>query len=124
MNMFENAESYYSTLFHELIHSTGHESRLDRPELTESKHESKEYSIEELTAEMGSCFLKSFAGLPVQQLENSASYNNHWFMTLRNDKRFVFYAASEAQKAVNYIIGVGLDDVHTEKEFAEEDLPY
>ena len=122
MNKFETAEAYYSTLFHELIHSTGHESRLARTEAV-VKQASEAYSIEELTAEMGSCFLRSFAGLPDQQLENSVSYIGNWLKVLKNDKRFVFYAGSEAQKAVHYILGVGLD-VQTEQEFFEEDLPY
>jgi hypothetical protein len=60
---FRNAESYYAVLFHELVHSIGHESRLNRKEVTEKVvFGSESYSLEELTAEIGACFLNHSPG--------------------------------------------------------------
>ena len=107
---FERAEGYYATLFHELVHSTGHHSRLDRhgliqmEELNGSKHA---YSFEELVAELGSCFLQGNTGiLDGGQLANSAAYINGWLSVLRDDRRFLISAAASAQKAVDRILGV------------------
>jgi antirestriction protein ArdC len=75
MKTFKSVELYYGVLFHELIHSTGHASRLDRKEVTEKiVFGSEGYSLEELVAEIGSCFLLGSTGLPIQDLSNSASY--------------------------------------------------
>lgn len=107
---FGNAESYYSVLFHELVHSTGHESRLNRKEVTEKiVFGSESYSLEELTAEIGACFLKSFSGLPMDNLSQNASYIQNWLSVLRDDKRFIVKASSRAQRAVEYIMNVKVD---------------
>ena len=66
---FDKSEDYYGTLFHELVHSTGHGERLNRKELLESKGmRTDKYAIEELTAEMGASYLKAYAGIPIEQL--------------------------------------------------------
>jgi antirestriction protein ArdC len=102
---FETAEAYYSTLFHELVHSTGHEKRLARPGITDlSPFGTPSYSKEELIAEMGAAFLCGFAGIENITLGNSAAYIQGWLQKLRNDKKLVIVAAAQAQKAANYII--------------------
>ena len=101
---FNNQEEYYSTLFHELTHSTGHSSRLDRKTLTEyDGFGGENYSIEELVAEMGAAFLCGTAGIETQTIDNSSAYIAHWLRALKNDKRMVVTAAARAQKAADYI---------------------
>lgn len=104
---FLNSESYYGTLFHELVHSTGHNERLNRIELTNSKgFRTQEYAVEELTAEMGASYLKSYAGIPIEQLENNAAYIQGWLERLKNDKRFIVHSSAQAQKATDFILNV------------------
>jgi len=103
---FETAEEYYSTLFHELIHSTGHEKRLARPTVTDiSPFGTVSYSKEELIAEMGAAFLCGVAGIEDLTLDNSAAYIKGWLHKLRNDTYLVIMAAAQAQKAAHYILG-------------------
>ena len=104
---FDKSEDYYGALFHELVHSTGHGERLNRKDLLESQGmRSEKYAIEELTAEMGASYLKSHAGIPIEELENNASYIKSWLEHLKNDKKFIVYASSQAQKATDYILNV------------------
>ncbi len=104
---FDKSEDYYGALFHELIHATGHTERLNRKELLESKGmQSDNYAKEELTAEMGASYLKSHAGIPIEELENNASYIQSWLGHLKNDKKFIVYASSQAQKATDYILNI------------------
>ncbi len=104
--LFLTKEGYYATLFHELIHSTGHESRLARKSLLKAKHfGEEEYSQEELVAEIGAAFLSAQAGIQNERLtENSSSYIQSWLNALQGDKKMVVKAASEAQKASDYIL--------------------
>jgi antirestriction protein ArdC len=102
---FKSVEMYYGVLFHELIHSTGHQSRLNRKEVTSRiVFGGESYSLEELTAEMGACFLKSHCGINIDDLSNNAAYIQNWLEQLRNDKRFIIHASARAQKAVEYIL--------------------
>jgi len=102
---FVNDESYYSTLFHELVHSTGHESRLKRKELMENgTMKSESYSIEELTAEIGACYLNSYSGISEKQIENNVAYLQAWIGRLKDDKRFIVYSSSRAQQATDFIL--------------------
>jgi antirestriction protein ArdC len=101
---FINPESYYDTLFHELIHSTGHVSRLDRKELMDIEKGEEGFSLEELTAEIGACFLNSHAGIDTPVFSNNVAYIKGWLKRLNNDKRFIFFASSKAQRAVDYIL--------------------
>jgi antirestriction protein ArdC len=105
---FTTAEGYYATLFHELTHSTGHVSRLDRPDLTAGEGKrSASYAREELTAEMGASFLCAAAGLDTAQTgENAVAYIQSWLERLKNDKKLVLQAASKAQRAAKLILGV------------------
>ena len=103
---FDSEEHYYATLFHEMAHSTGHESRLARPGVTDrSRYGSHEYSQEELVAEMGAAFLAAEAGIDNEGLvEHSAAYLASWLKALRNDKKLVVFAGAQAQKAVDHIL--------------------
>lgn len=104
---FIDSGSYYGALFHELVHCTGHKERLCRKEITErNTFGSKPYAIEELTAEMGSCYLKSYAGIPIENLDNSAAYIQGWLEKLKKDKKFIVYASAQAQKATDFILNV------------------
>ncbi len=104
---FDTPENYYSTLFHELTHSTGHESRLNRKGITDPvRFGSHSYSKEELIAEMGSAFLSGHCGIEDRILDNSAAYINGWLGRLRNDPKLVVMAAAKAQKSSDYIKGV------------------
>lgn len=105
LKSFEKPEEYYGTLFHELIHSTGHTSRLNRKETMENfVFGSVPYSLEELMAEIGACYLKSFTGLDIEDMSNNAAYLSFWLRMLKDDKRFILKASGSAQKAVEYIL--------------------
>src|SRR5207248_10783292 len=99
---------FYSTIFHELIHSTGHVSRLNRKGINKSGEGfgSLTYSEEELVAEVGASFLNAKAGIVGQTIENSTSYSSHWLAALKNEKRMIILAAGQAQKAADYILNV------------------
>lgn len=107
LSRFESAESYHLTLFHELVHSTGHESRLNRASLVGADSSvMNEYSKEELVAEMGAAFLAMEADIVQDGHEQSAAYLQCWLETLRepNRKRWIVEAGSQAAKAVKYIL--------------------
>ena len=116
LGSFATAESHYSTLFHELIHSTGHQSRLNRKEIVEpNDYGSEQYGIEELTAEIGACYLSSVAGIVHQEFDNSMAYIKGWIERLKNDKRMIVYASGHAQRATDYILNV--------QSYPREDVP-
>ncbi len=105
MESFTNSESYYATLFHELVHSTGHFIRLNRREVMDlNEFGSEQYSMEELTAEIGACYLMSHTGILTSDITNTAAYIQSWLSKLRNDKRFIVYACAQAQRAVDFIL--------------------
>lgn len=101
---FESAEEYYSTLFHELVHSTGHESRLNRK--MGAKFGSAPYSREELIAEIGSAMLCGVSHIENATLDNSVAYIQGWSKALSSDSRMIVLAAQQAQKAADYIQGL------------------
>lgn len=104
---YEKPEEYYSTMFHEQIHSTGHLSRLNRPGIVETAaFGSENYSKEELVAEIGAAMLCAVAGIDNSTIENSAAYLNGWLRVLKNDKRLMIQAAAQAQRAADYVLGV------------------
>ncbi|MDF7821802.1 zincin-like metallopeptidase domain-containing protein [Runella sp. MFBS21] len=104
---FKKGSEYYHVLFHEMIHSTGHRSRLNREGIEEFKgFGSASYSKEELIAELGAAFLEKMAGIDTpEMLTNSAAYIKGWLKPLKEDKKFFFEACSKATKAVEYILG-------------------
>lgn len=108
--LFDSEAEYYNTLFHELIHSTGHESRLSRPGILASNgFGSSTYSKEELVAEMGAAFLSGVAGIEQTTIENSAAYLQSWIKILKGDPKLAIQAASQAQKAADHILGTFAD---------------
>ena len=103
---FDSETGYFTTLFHELVHSSGHKSRLNRTTLIESTgFGSDPYSKEELIAELGSAFLCGYAEIVDRTIDNSAAYLNGWLARLRHDRTLMVQAAAQAQKAADYIIG-------------------
>ena len=105
MEQFHSTAEYYSTAFHELTHSTGHRSRLDRLRST-AHFGSESYSKEELVAEIGAAALMNYTGLETSSsLHNSAAYIQSWLSVLRNDKRMIVTASGAAAKAFDYITG-------------------
>lgn len=106
MLAFNTADEYYSTLFHELVHWTGHPSRLNRFSLDPNSFKFDDnYSFEELVAEIGSAYLCNIANIVKPEiLTNQSAYIQGWLEKLKNDKKLIFKASSEAQKAVNYIL--------------------
>lgn len=101
---FRGEAEYYATAFHELTHSTGHSSRLKR--IKDGTHFWDEsYSKEELVAEMGSATIMNVLGLETDSsVRNNVAYIQSWIKALRNDKRLIVMAASQAGKAVNLIM--------------------
>jgi antirestriction protein ArdC len=105
INAYESNAEFYGTLFHELVHSVGHPKRLNREGLkSNASFGSKTYSFEELIAEIGACFLRTKCGIESKSIDNSVAYINSWIKVLENDNTFIFKAASEAQKAFNFIL--------------------
>ncbi len=105
MAQFAETAEYYSTAFHEMIHSTGHEKRLNR--LAAPAHfGSEDYSKEELCAEIGSAALLHHCGLETKSsFRNNTAYIQNWLQVLKSDKRFIVSAAGKAEKAFTYILG-------------------
>jgi len=104
---FASDDEFYCTLYHETVHCSGHEKRLNRPGLTDrSGFGSEQYSKEELVAEMGAAFLCGQAGIAERTLNNSAAYIQNWLKQLQNDKKLIVQAAAQAQKAADFILGV------------------
>lgn len=103
---FVSPEECYSTLFHELVHSTGAERRLARKGVVDStRFASHTYSEEELVAECGAAFLCAHAGVASQVIDNSAAYIAHWSRALKSEPRWMVDAASKAARAADLILG-------------------
>ena len=118
INKFPQVEEYYSTLFHEMIHSTGHKTRLNRFKPNESTiFGSKTYSKEELVAELGASMLCGVAGIEDEIIDNSASYIDGWLKKLKNDNTLIISASSKAQKACDYVTkNIKVEESDTEEE--------
>lgn len=130
---FNTPEDYYYTVFHEHVHGTGHDSRLNREGVSKSSiiFGDEDYSKEELVAELGAAMLGAHAGLGSERrVANSAAYIKSWLKKLRDDKNMVMQAAAAAQKATDYMVGVeysyedSLDNNESEnKENPKEAVP-
>lgn len=104
---FISQKHYYATLFHELAHSTGHQSRINRSLIKNYFHSREDRSKEELIAEMSAAFLCTMAGINSNELiENQASYIDGWLSVFNKDKTILISAAAQAEKASNYIQGI------------------
>ena len=106
IGQYVSSEAYYNDLFHELVHSTGHETRLNRKGFADpTEMDNKAYAYEELIAEIGAAFLCNHTGIDTEAVQkNSESYLVDWIQEFQNDKRMIVTAARQAQKAVDYII--------------------
>lgn len=103
---FDSPSLYYSTLFHELTHSTGHTSRLNRASIMEKPgYLSSWYCKEELIAEFGAAFLSGKCGIEQETIKNSPSYIFGWLSRLKKDNRLLIQAAGAAQRATDFILG-------------------
>lgn len=104
---FESPEFYYSVLFHELSHSTGHERRLNRKGIAElTPFGTPNYSREELVAEMGAAFLCGETGIDNRAVQaNTVAYLDNWRRALKADSKAVVIAAAQAQRAADMILG-------------------
>lgn len=106
---FTSATEYYSTAFHESVHSTMKESRCNRAEDRKGKlvaFGSDEYSKEELVAEIGSATILNIIGVETENsFNNSTAYIQNWLSVLRDDVKFIVSASSKAEKAVKFILG-------------------
>ena len=99
---FHTSDDYYSTLAHELCHATGHVDRLARPSLISTKRE--DYAREELVAELGAAFISGAIGIKLHDRQDHAAYLANWLQALRNDKRAIFTAATQAQAAADWLL--------------------
>jgi antirestriction protein ArdC len=98
---FPKAVDYYSTLAHEVTHWTSHASRCDRQ--LGKRFGSDEYAMEELVAELGSAYTMAALELELTPRQDHAAYIDSWLRVLRTDKRAIFTAASQAQKAADWL---------------------
>ena len=115
---FKSEDHYYTTLFHELVHATGHEKRLKRASIMERNgYGSNPYAKEELIAEMGGAFLCGHAGIVDRTIDSSAAYLEGWLKQLQEDKTLIVHAAAQAQKAADFILG------HKPEQPAEDVIP-
>jgi antirestriction protein ArdC len=102
---FRDAESYSATLAHECVHWTKHDKRLAR-DFGRTHWGDEGYAREELVAELGSAFLSADLGIAPEVRDDHASYIAAWLEVLKNETRFIFTAASHAQRAVDYLHGL------------------
>lgn len=117
---FAKVEEYYSTLFHEMVHSTGHKDRLAREGITNPiKFASHNYSFEELVAECGAAFLCGNTGIIDHTIDNSAAYIQGWVSKLKSEPKWIIDAAGKAAKAADLILGTTkVEEVADEEEAA------
>lgn len=105
LKQFRSTVGYYETLFHELTHSTGHKSRLDRLE-KDARFGNDSYAKEELVAEIGAASILTMLHMDTEDsFKNNAAYIQSWLKALSNDKRLIVSAAGKAEKAINLIMG-------------------
>ena len=107
MEQFSTEADYYSTAFHEIVHSTGHKTRFDRIGKGSILKQRDMYAKEELVAEIGGAALCHACNIETPDaFENSAAYIQNWLEVLQNDNRLIVQASSKAQKAVDYILNI------------------
>jgi len=105
--LFENAEEYWSTFWHEAGHASGHRKRLNRDSITEAApFGSATYSVEEIVAEMTAAYLCGITGIENRTIDNSAAYVAGWLRQLRDQRNLIIHAAAQAQRACDYILNL------------------
>ena len=119
LSRYQSPDGYYTTLFHELVHSTGHPDRLARFDLEANPGDLHAYGREELVAAMGSAMLGAHAGIAPMEIERDASYILHWRDAIQADKAMVIRAATLAQKSADHILGLQPPEFTDEKPRAE-----
>lgn len=102
---FKETEGYYSTLFHELTHWTGHNKRCNRK--FGDKFGDNAYAVEELVAELGACFLSAHFGIAVDVREENAAYLQSWIKVLKENPKVLLTVAGKAQQAFDYVVNGG-----------------
>jgi antirestriction protein ArdC len=108
--LFNDEEHFYATVLHEIAHSTGHPSRLDREEGMNSFFGTQEYAKEELRAEIASLFIHTGIGLAVTEegmekhTEEHAAYVQHWMTALKKDYKEFYRATRDAAKIADYVL--------------------
>ncbi len=127
-NQYDTAEDFYRIIYHECAHSTGHPKRLNRFEAFHNKFGDELYSKEELVAELTSSFLADRAGLTKRQ-RNSNAYLRDWASALRDNQKWIMWAATRAEKAAEYILGtqqiiLDEEDQVQVPELIEETVPF
>ncbi len=112
----KNTAEFYSTTFHEMVHSTGHKSRLNRmSEQKNARFGNADYSKEELVAEIGASGILNLLGIDTENsFTNSVAYIQSWLKVLQNDKRMIVSASSKVEKAVEFIFNGKANDVENE----------
>ena len=123
MGRYRTPEGYYNTVFHELVHSTGHEKRLHRFEQDANAHDLHAYGREELVAGMGSAMLAAHAGIGTEVVERDASYIRHWRDAIQGDKPMVIRASTLAQRAVDHILDIPAPTFQPEQPQPEQPAP-
>jgi len=98
---FESLEFYFSTAFHEIVHWSGHKSRLHRK--FGNRFGDQDYAFEELVAEIGSAFIGAGTGIPFEEMRHP-EYINSWLQILKKDNRAIFTAAAKAQTAADFVL--------------------
>ena len=102
LEYFHCSEAYYATMYHEMVHATGHKKRLNRFESDQFSNR-ETYSKEELVAELGSAFLSTIAGID-HNMGNTRAYIKSWLQVLSDNPSWITWAASRAQKACEFIM--------------------
>ena len=107
VEQYTDIADYYSTVFHEIVHSTGHKDRLNRLVKGALLNDRDRYAKEELIAEIGAAALCHNCNVETPDaFENSAAYIKSWLEALENDERLVLKASGKAEKAVDYILNM------------------
>jgi antirestriction protein ArdC len=102
---FTSSSAFYHVMYHEMSHATGHPKRLNRFDAVSNSYGDIPYSKEELVAELGSAFLSGIAHLD-PDIRNSAAYIKGWASALRDNQKWVMWAAARAEKAADHILGI------------------
>jgi antirestriction protein ArdC len=116
---FTSAEAYCATALHELVHHSGHPSRLNRQ--FGQRFGDAAYAFEELVAELGSAFVMGHCGLVDATIEGHAAYLDSWLKVLRNDRTAIFTAARHAGAAFEYILRMEMPLLDAPTVLPEED---
>ena len=104
--LFKSPEEFMSTCAHELVHSTGHYTRLDRLGGTNAAFGSEDYGKEELVAELGSSMLCAELGIYTKVIDNQAEYLKNWYKAIKANPEMLFQAFKKAEKAADWILGI------------------